>query len=225
MVESRIQSEFLSITESLKPKWENLCQRLEVSSSDFNEIVSHYSEPHRFYHTLSHVNHCLEQLIPIKPSLYIPEAAELAIWFHDIVYIIGNNDNEEKSAQFAKIFCQKNISTQAFAHQVESHILATKHTYVSENTDSQYVADIDIVILGQPADIFSKYESQIYQEYSSIYSLSDYQKGRINFLKTLLTRPIYSTDYFKNKYEQSAKINIQKSIQNLEKSITSTQTS
>lgn len=220
MVENKTKTEFLSTIESLKPKWDNLCQRLEISNSGFDEIVSRYSEPHRFYHTLNHIDQCLGEMTPVKSSLYIPEAVELAVWFHDIVYTISNNDNEEKSAQIAKNFCQKNISTQALTRQVESHILATKHTYPSENLDSQHVADIDMAILGQPADIFKNYEAQIYQEYSSFYSLPDYQQGRISFLKTLLTHPIYSTDYFKSKYEQSARINIQKSIQDLEHSAT-----
>ena len=219
MIENKVQSEFLLTIKSLKPKWDNLCQRLEIPSSGFDEIVNRYSEPHRFYHNLNHINHCLEELTSVKPPLYIPEAVELAIWFHDIIYVIGNNDNEEKSAQVAKNFCQKNISTQAFSHQVESHILATKHTFPSENSDSQYVADIDMSILGQSPDVFDRYEFQVYQEYSSFYSLADYQKGRISFLKTVLEHPIYSTGYFKNKYEQSAKINIQKSIQNLEKQL------
>lgn len=210
MVENKTQTEFLPINETLKKKWDNLCQRLEISNSGFDEIINRYSEPHRYYHTLNHIGHCLGELAPVKSSLYIPEAVELAIWFHDIVYAIGNNDNEEKSAQIAKNFCQKNISTQALTRQVESHILATKHTYPSENLDSQYVADIDMSILGQSPDVFDRYETQIRQEFIPYFSPSDYQKGRANFLISLLNRPIYSTDFFRDKYESVAKQNIQR---------------
>ncbi|MEI8067907.1 MAG: hypothetical protein WCG91_03095 [Candidatus Shapirobacteria bacterium] len=207
---------FLS-KELLNSKWNSLCDRLNISNNKetFEDIISHYSEPHRHYHTLKHINNCLEELEPVRASLKDPEAVELAIWFHDIIYTIGNNDNEEKSAQLAKEFCQKNSLSLSFTKNVEDHILATKHISPSNNLDSQYLADIDMSILGKSSDVFDKYEKQIYQEYSSLYSKSDYQKGRKSFLETVLKNPIYSTDYFKNKYQQSAENNIKRSISNL----------
>lgn len=209
MLENR-NNETLPIVYSMKPRWDSLCQKLSIPSIGFNEITNHYSESHRFYHNLNHINHCLNEFALVKSSLHIPEAVELAIWFHDIVYTIGNNDNEEKSAQIAKNFCQKNISTRAFAHQVESHILATKHVSLSENLDSQYLADIDMSILGQSPDVFDRYETQIRQEFIPYFSSSDYQNGRTNFFISLLDRPIYSTDFFRDKYESVARQNIQR---------------
>lgn len=215
MVEKYKQSEFSPIIDTLKPKWDNLCQRLNISSSGFDEIVNHYSEAHRSYHTLNHINHCLQELTPIKACLINPKAVELALWFHDIIYVIGKSDNEEKSAKMAKDFCQKNNLSPNFIQQVEDHILATKHIFHSDNPDSQYLADIDMAILGQSTDTYDIYETQIHQEFSTLYSPSDYQKGRTNFLKTVLERPIYSTDFFNNKYEQAARLNIQISLHNL----------
>lgn len=219
MVENNICSETISSKELLKPKWNNLCQRLNISDDQesFKNIISHYSEPHRHYHTLNHINSCLQELEPIKASLNNPEAVELAIWYHDIIYTIGQSDNEEKSAKFAKEFCRKNNLSSFFTKQVENHILATKHISSSNDLDSQYLADIDMAILGQSSNIFDKYEDQVCQEYLTLYSKSDYQKGRKVFLETVLKNPIYSTDFFKNKYQQSAENNIKRVIVNLQK--------
>lgn len=201
----------------LRPKWNDLCQRLKITNPQvfFDSLADHYSEPHRHYHTLNHLHFCLQELVPIRTSLNNPEAVELALWFHDIIYTIGKNDNEEKSAKTAVQFCQKNKLSPDFTKQVEDHILATKHVAVNSNLDSQYLADADMAILGQPPNIFDKYEKQIYQEYSTLFSKRNYQKGRTNFLKTVLEHSIYTTDFFKNKYEQSARSNIQRVINNL----------
>jgi predicted metal-dependent HD superfamily phosphohydrolase len=220
MKESEVNNtnESTVLKETLRPKWNDLCHRLNISNNQdlFNDIANHYSEPHRAYHTIVHVDNCLKELNQIKPLLSNPEAVELAIWLHDIIYTIGKNDNEEKSAEFARGFCQKNNLSSDFTKQVETHILATKHISPSSDLDSQYLADIDMAILGQTPDIFDKYEEKIYLEYSTVYSKADYQKGRIDFLQTVLKNPIYLTDYFKNKYQQLAEDNIKRIISDLQ---------
>lgn len=220
MTENKINSinESLVSKETLRTKWNDLCQRLNISNNQnfFNDITNHYSETHRHYHTLNHINFCLQELEPVKNSLHNPEAVELAIWFHDIIYTIGQNNNEDKSAKLAREFCKKNGLSSSFTEQIETHVLATKHISPGSDLDSQYLADIDMAILGQSSDIFDEYENQIYQEYSTLYSKSDYQKGRKNFFEIVLKNPIYSTDYFKNKYQQSAENNIKRIIANLQ---------
>lgn len=216
MIENKINNinESFILKETLKAKWSNLCQRLNISDNlaTFENLLNHYSEPPRAYHTLNHIHSCLQELDSVKSLLNNPEAVELAIWYHDIIYTIGQIDNEEKSAKIAVQFCQKNNLAPDFTKQVEEHILATKHSLAIDNSDSQYLADIDMSTLGKQADLFDKYEEQIHQEYLTLYSENDYQKGRIIFLETILEHRIYLTDFFNNKYEQTARNNIQRTL-------------
>lgn len=205
------------LIESLNQCWNNLCQRLDINNdqNSFNKIVENYSEEHRHYHTLKHIESCLKEFESVKEKINNPEAVELAIWYHDILYTIGENDNEEQSAKMAKDFCQKHNLSIDFSKEVVDHILATKHISPSNNQDSKYLADIDMSILGQSNEVFDNYERQIYKEYSNLYSKSEYQQGRIQFLKSISNKPIYLTDFFQNKYQEKAKSNIERDIESL----------
>jgi len=219
MVENRLEKELTPLEEVLKPRWNNLCSRLGISDNQetFKNLCDHYTEPHRAYHTLNHLNNCFNEFDEIKGFLNNTDAVELAIWFHDAVYNIGQHDNEEKSAQLAKAFCHQNGLSKDFTKEVENHILATRDHNLSTNSDTNYLIDIDMSILGYPPEVLYQYEDQIFREYSTIYSKKEYLFGRFGFLVKLKDYDLYKTDYFKSKYGQSCQENIPKAIANLEK--------
>lgn len=219
MLENRPNNEFLSPKESLKPQWDSFCQRLNINDAQesFKVLVDHYSEPHRAYHTLNHLQNCFNEFNEVKHLLNNPDSVELAIWFHDVIYDIDKKDNEEKSAEFAKVFCQKNKLSEDFAKKVEDHILATGDHTLSSNSDTNYLIDIDMSILGYPINAIYQYEEQIYKEYSTVYNRKEYLIGRLGFLTKLKGYDIYKTNYFRNKYGQSCQDNIPKTIENLQK--------
>lgn len=65
-------------------------------------LVQAYGENHRHYHTMSHVLDMLKTLDESKENLEHADDVELAIWFHDAVYVPHRNDNECASAA---LFC------------------------------------------------------------------------------------------------------------------------
>lgn len=221
MLENRPSNEFLPPKELLKPRWNSLCQRLNINDTPilFKVLTDHYSEPHRAYHTLNHLQNCFNEFDEVKHLLNNPDAVEMAIWFHDIIYDIGKKDNEEKSAEFAKNFCQKNKLSENFSKEVEHHILATGDHTLSNNSDTNYLIDIDLSILGYPIEEIYKFEEQINKEYSTIYTQKEFLIGRIGFLSIKLkdNDSVFKTEYFKNKYGQSCQDNIPKTIENLQK--------
>ena len=66
----------------------------------FYEVIKRYSEKHRHYHNWQHI----QEMFSLADSLNIKlsEAQMIAIIFHDVVYNIGDKDNELKSALFMK---------------------------------------------------------------------------------------------------------------------------
>jgi predicted metal-dependent HD superfamily phosphohydrolase len=68
-----------------RPVFENLCCR--------------YSEPHRIYHRCTHLVHCFQQLDLAYRLIQDPDAVEMALWFHDAIYIPRSLENEKESAE------------------------------------------------------------------------------------------------------------------------------
>ncbi|MGE5944923.1 MAG: hypothetical protein ACM31G_11355, partial [Flavobacteriales bacterium] len=68
--------------------------------------------------------------------------------------------------------------------------------------------DLDLSILGKSPEEYKKYCENIKKEYH-IYPDFMYRKGRIKVLKNLLDlNSIYKTSFFKNVYEEQAKMNV-----------------
>src|SRR5258707_14163475 len=65
-------------------------------------LASRYSEPHRAYHTLRHIEHCLDEFEAVRQEARDPVAVEMALWYHDAVYDTRRRDNEELSAILAE---------------------------------------------------------------------------------------------------------------------------
>ena len=72
------------------------------------EVRKRYSEPHRHFHTVEHLNDVLKQIIVNRQYLPLEDFVSLIIAgvFHDIVYEPTRQDNEERSADFFMSLCE-----------------------------------------------------------------------------------------------------------------------
>ena len=78
--------------------------------------------------------------------------------------------------------------------------------------DQKLIVDLDLAILGKSAEEFDAYEANIRKEYNDIPE-DQFRKGRSDILETFLNKPaIYYTDYFMNKYQLTAVVNLRRSI-------------
>src|SRR3954465_11617767 len=73
------------------------------------ELVLLYSEPHRHFHTLGHIDDCVRRFDEIGALMKAPDAGEMALWFHDAIYRPGAPDNEERSIE---LFQQRSAGTE-----------------------------------------------------------------------------------------------------------------
>lgn len=184
-------------------------------SRKFYELTQEYNRSDRFYHDLAHIKNCLREFDLARNLAKEPEALELAIWYHDIIYDTHSKTNEEDSADLLYFLCSNAGLNKNFTNKSNRLILATKHDVISTDIDEKLIVDIDLSILGKSPAEFDVYEQNIRKEYSWAKD-SDFNQGRAGILKIFLKRPsIYLTDFFRNKYEKQAIINLENSIKKL----------
>lgn len=191
-------------------RFAGLLQRLNLDAcfEDFyRDLAGYYSEPGRYYHNLQHVRQCLGVLDDIHGLLRDPDAAELALWFHDIVYDPGSHDNELRSALLFDRRLGVHLPT-ARADSIHAMIMATVHPSDAREPDQQFVADIDLSGMGLKWSKFLSDTDSLRMECQHLTD-SEFQLGTLGFFNKLLSRPsIYLTDYFKGQYEEQARRNI-----------------
>jgi predicted metal-dependent HD superfamily phosphohydrolase len=144
-----------------------------------------------------------------------PLAAQWALWFHDAIYIPWRPLNEEKSAAWATRFMQQMQLPASLREQVARHILDTRHQAVPAPGDAQWIVDIDLAILGQNEAVYRQFEKDVRSEYRWV-RWSSYVKGRSAVLQSFLERPrIYSTPWFHDRLEASARANLTAAVRAL----------
>jgi predicted metal-dependent HD superfamily phosphohydrolase len=199
-------------------RWLELWQRLGGQGkavSVYGDLARHYDEPHRSYHNFDHIQHCLQEFDSARYLARNPDAVELAIWFHDAIYDTHARDNEERSAELAVSVLKSAGMSQSLVRPVSSLVIATKHNALPDDSDESLLVDVDLSILGQPWEKFEEYEHQIREEYDWVDAIS-FVEGRSKILKMFLNRPrIYATAFFRGKYEDQARENIARSIDQL----------
>lgn len=193
-------------------RWQAFTGRLGAnyySSETVLEILlDSYRQYFRHYHGLSHLADCFKHLDEIKTELTNYDLVEYALWFHDIVCVPNAKSNEALSAAAAYYAAARLGFADEFSRQAVRLILLTNHKAAAESTDEAYLLDIDLAVLGREWDSFLGYEYQIRAEYSHMPEF-DYRQGRQQFISVFLSRDtIYQTDYFRKKYEQTARRNL-----------------
>ena len=181
----------------------------------WNEVCNHYSEPSRHYHNLSHLNNLLEHLEVVKHKIQLWQVVIFALAYHDIIYNIFKQDNEQKSALLAERRLIEMNLPGASIEKCKQMILATKDHQVNADNDINYFSDADLAILGSGTSSYQLYVNNIRKEYSYFPDLI-YKPARLKILRHFLRMErIYKTEYFFKKLESQARENIQKEIQQL----------
>ncbi|TVQ84593.1 MAG: hypothetical protein EA400_17300 [Chromatiaceae bacterium] len=171
-------------------------------------LARYYNEPHRLYHGERHLAHCLEQLDLAIDRVVHPDQVEMAIWFHDVINQPSRPDNEARSAELFRELAA-GLMPEAFIAAVVRLILATRHRETPVNPDQQILCDIDLASFGCPWECYLRDTGHLRAEFRG--SDEDYCNSKRAFLQALQRRPrIFSTDFFRDRYERLARENIQR---------------
>jgi predicted metal-dependent HD superfamily phosphohydrolase len=95
-------------------------------------------------------------------------------------------------------------------------VLETRHGTTPHEADAALLCDIDLSILGRSPKVFDQFERQIRQEYAVVPE-PIYRTGRSDILRRFLSRPtIYQTAWFRQRYENRARANLERLLTTLE---------
>lgn len=175
----------------------------------WSEIEKKYCEKGRHYHNLEHLENMFSELDAVKDEIENYPVLLFSVFYHDVIYDAASKSNEEKSAEFASVRLKRLHVDDYFIQKVSEQILATKSHHLSENSDTNYLLDADLSILGKDSEVYIDYTKKIRKEYA-IYPDLLYKPGRKKVLKHFLEqKDIFKTSIFKEKYEDIARKNIQ----------------
>ena len=191
----------------LKTKFTTLCQNFSkdkaLISLLWQEIQLAYSKPTRHYHTLKHLEDIYIELQPFK----LTSILEFAIFYHDIVYDVKRDDNEEQSALLAKKRLEELSVPSMFIEKISQLIIETKIHKASSKLNALFL-DADLSILGSSQERYKEYVQDVRKEYA-FYDDTTYFSGRKKVLESFLDKErIYESRYFYDKYERQARVNI-----------------
>ena len=185
---------------------------MRETKETFEALIQAYSEPHRYYHTLVHIEAMLHHFDNASSLAQYPEEVALAIWFHDAIYDPHSASNELDSAEWAARFMCANSATSDFIARVHQLIMATLHDSDIESPDGKLLVDIDLSILGASAHVYDEFESNVRKEYAWVPE-SLFKEKRKAILQSFEQRnPLYQTEYFRDKLEAQAKTNLARTI-------------
>lgn len=115
----------------------------------WSEIEKKYSEKGRHYHTLEHLENMFSELDAVKDEIENFPVLSFSVFYHDIIYDAASKSNEEKSAEFAAVRLKKLNVDSYLIQKISEQIIATKSHDLSEDSDTNYLLDADLSILGK----------------------------------------------------------------------------
>lgn len=158
-----------------------------------------YREPHRRYHTLSHIAAMLRDFDARARPWTHPRAVQWAVWFHDAVYKTGAEDypdNEPASARLMLRVLERpegrdDTSWNGDLDLARRLVLATRghratrEEFAPEELDDAHgFLDLDLAILAAPWEQVRTFDAAIRQEFSG-YDDTRFAQGRVQALRAL----------------------------------------
>jgi predicted metal-dependent HD superfamily phosphohydrolase len=193
----------------------DLARRLsfDCPASLLERLAVRYAEPHRRYHTWSHILACLDARHRITDAR-LPDV-DLALLFHDAIYDPLAVDNEVRSAELLVEDGRRGWIDERVLQRARALVLATRYggdTSPEETEEACIVTDADLSILGAERSTFEQYERQVREEYARIAGAT-YAAGRSAVLRGFLARPvIYATRPGQRLWEARARENLEASL-------------
>jgi predicted metal-dependent HD superfamily phosphohydrolase len=174
------------------------------------DLLARWAEAHRKHHTVTHLHEMLDAigLLAEAKVEFDREAVELAAWFHDAIYEIGRDDNEDRSAELAREL----LASSPIRDEVARLVLVTKtHEVLDADVNGAVLSDADLSVLGSDAFRYRAYAAAVREEYADVPD-EVFKPARAQLLSSLLDGPLFHTAAGHERWEEAARRNIAEEI-------------
>lgn len=187
---------------SLRSRWAGL---LPAQPRLGEELLDRWSEPHRYYHDLLHLDEALSALDRLDGG----PLEHLALWFHDAVHRNRPGLDEEASAALAAASLRDTGLGAADVAEVTRLILLTlDHSPAADDQPGARVSDADIAVLGAPPGRYAASVRALRQEFDALDD-GEWAVFRRRSVAALLGRPrLFHTETGRALWEVSAQRNL-----------------
>jgi len=180
------------------------------------DLLARWSEPHRHYHTVSHLTAVLAVLDEHSAHAADVIAVRLAAWFHDAVYDPHRVDNEEASALLAEASLPAlAVSPERVAEVARLVRLTASHDPAAGDRNGELLTDADLAVLAGPPEAYAAYTAAVRREYAHV-SDPNFGTGRASVLNNLLSLPhLFHVPALRERWEDVARANLMRELQAL----------
>ena len=183
-------------------------------------LLLRYAEPHRYYHTATHIMMVLRNLGDVSALQARQPSPQLvaAALYHDAIYDPRADDNEARSAALASRELTHIGWSAPHCRVVEALIIATAGSLgermpISDSddnigTETAILVDADLAILGADTLTYQAYVAGVRAEYFFVDD-EHWRVGRGRVLRHFLDhQPLFTTEYMHEQLEHRALANI-----------------
>ncbi|MDQ1099260.1 hypothetical protein [Chryseobacterium sp. SORGH_AS_1048] len=132
----------------------------------WTELEKKYTEKGRHYHTLDHLDSMFRELDAVKDSIRDFDLVSFSVFYHDAIYDASSKSNEKKSAALADKRLRQLPLSPSSVRRIAEQIIATQLHEFSDDTDTNYLLDADLSVLGSDPATYTEYTLNIRKEYS-----------------------------------------------------------
>ena len=168
--------------------WAELAGDSPTSRTEWAALVAAYSEPHRRYHGLAHLAAVLGLAAELAAAADDPAAVALAAWYHDVAYDPARDDNEQVSAERARVGLRGLVPAERVDEVARLVLLTAGHSPEPGDANGAVLCDADLAVLAGPPDAYATYASAVRAEYGHLPD-EEFTAGRIAVLERLLGLP------------------------------------
>jgi len=177
-------------------------------------LLGRWSEPHRRYHDLDHLEAVLRHVDDLADHAADPDAVRLAAWYHDAVHQgRGGGADEEASARLAdEELTALRLDPAVVAEVVRLVRLTATHDAAAGDSDGEVLCDADLAVLASRPDEYDAYAAAVRAEYSHV-DAAAFRAGRAQVLRSLLAQPtLFRTPHGRRHWEAAARVNVDREL-------------